>query len=180
MKLLRSLCLLLALPALVLAAESGAVKKGAVSVQLVSDAAAIEPGKPFTVALRLQHDPHWHSYWIAAGTGYPTAITWTLPAGFKAGDIQWPTPHILRDSANKIVGNGYSDEAFLLVEITPLPEFATSVAGSAKGAGQPAGTELRTNPGRPAGRNGAPRPWQHYYSFRRRRMAHVRGRLHAG
>jgi thiol:disulfide interchange protein len=119
MKLLRSLCLLLALPALALAAESVAVKKGAVSVQLVSDAAAIEPGKPFTVALRLQHDPHWHSYWIAAGTGYPTAITWSLPAGFKAGDIQWPTPHILRDSANKIVGNGYSDEAYLLVEITP-------------------------------------------------------------
>src|SRR5258708_4366585 len=109
---------LLALPAPAFAAESAAVKKGAVQAQLVSDAAAIVPGKPFTVALRLQHDPHWHSYWIAAGTGYPTAITWTLPEGFKAGDIQWPTPYVLRDSANKVVGNGYSDEACLLVEIT--------------------------------------------------------------
>jgi thiol:disulfide interchange protein DsbD len=127
MKLPRLFCLLLALPALVLAAESVAVKKGAVSVQLVSDTAAITPGQPFTVALRLQHDPHWHSYWIAAGTGYPTAITWTLPEGFKAGDIQWPTPYVLRDSANKVVGNGYSDEACLLVEITPP---ATLAAGT--------------------------------------------------
>ena len=118
---------LLALPALALAAESKAVKNGAVRAQLVSDTAAIAAGKPFTVALRLQHDAHWHSYWIAAGTGYPTSITWTLPAGFKAGDIQWPTPTILRDSSGKIVGNGYSDEAFLLVEITPP---ATLAAGT--------------------------------------------------
>ena len=132
MKLSRLFCLpalslsigLLALPALLSAAESTAVKKGAVRAQLVSDAAAIKPGKPFTVALRLQHDPHWHSYWIAAGTGYPTSITWTLPEGFKAGEIQWPTPAILRDSSGKIVGNGYSDEAFLLVEITPTDTLA--------------------------------------------------------
>ena len=101
------------------AAESSPVKKGSVTVTLVSDATAVEAGKPFTVALRMEHEPHWHSYWIAPGTGYPTAVTWTLPEGFKAGDIQWPTPHILRDSANKVVGNGYSDENFLLVEITP-------------------------------------------------------------
>ncbi|HKB56728.1 MAG TPA: thioredoxin family protein [Lacunisphaera sp.] len=119
MKLPRLLFLLLALPSLLPAAESSIVKKGAVAVSLVSDAAAIEPGKPFTVALRMQHDPHWHSYWIAPGTGYATSLAWTLPAGFKAGEIQWPTPHILRDSSNKIVGNGYGDEAFLLVEITP-------------------------------------------------------------
>ncbi len=72
MKLPRLLLFLLAWPALILAAESSAVKKGAVEATLVSDTAAIEPGKPFTVALRLRHDPHWHSYWIAPGTGYAT------------------------------------------------------------------------------------------------------------
>lgn len=127
MKLLRLLCLLLALPSLpalslstgLAAAESAPVKKGAVQVTLVSDAAAIEPGKAFTVALRMQHDPHWHSYWIAPGTGYPTSLTWTLPAGFKAGEIQWPTPHIVKDLEGKITGNGYENEVFLLVTITP-------------------------------------------------------------
>ncbi len=127
MSLLRLLCLLLALPTLALAAESAAVKKGAVSAQLVSDAAAITPGQPFTVALRLQHDPHWHSYWIAPGTGYPTSLAWTLPEGFKAGEIQWPTPHIVKDLQGKITGNGYEHEVFLLVEITPA---ATIAAGA--------------------------------------------------
>ncbi len=119
---------LLVLPSLALAAESVAVKKGAVSAQLVSDAAAIAPGKPFTVALRLQHDPHWHSYWIAPGTGYPTALAWTLPEGFKAGEIQWPTPHIVKDREGKITGNGYEGEAFLLVEITPSANLATGTS----------------------------------------------------
>jgi thiol:disulfide interchange protein DsbD len=117
------LALLIVLPALspsngLLAAESPSVKKGAVTVTLVSDVAAIESGKSFTLALRMQHEPHWHSYWIAPGTGFPTALTWTLPAGFKAGAIQWPTPHVVQDTAGKITGNGYIDENFLLLEIT--------------------------------------------------------------
>ena len=120
----RLLLLLVALPLAGFAAESAPARKGAVEVSLVSDAAAIEAGKPFTVVLRLQHDPHWHSYWVAPGTGYPTALTWTLPAGFKAGDIQWPTPHVVKDAAGKITGNGYEGEVDFLVEITatgPLP-----------------------------------------------------------
>jgi thiol:disulfide interchange protein/DsbC/DsbD-like thiol-disulfide interchange protein len=128
MKLSRLLLALLALPSLLFAAESKAVKNGSVVAQLVTDAAAIVPGQPFTVALRLQHQPHWHSYWIAAGTGYPTSLAWTLPEGFKAGDIQWPTPHVVKDGEGKITGNGYENEAYLLVEITPP---ATLAAGSA-------------------------------------------------
>ena len=116
---LRLFLLSLALPFLARAVESAPVKKGAVQVQLVSDAAMIEPGRAFTVALRLRHDPHWHSYWIAPGTGFPTALTWTLPEGFKAGDIQWPTPQVTIDASGKITGNGYEGEIYLLVEITP-------------------------------------------------------------
>ena len=94
-------------------------RKGAVEVELVSEAASIAPGQPFTVALRMQHEPHWHSYWLAAGTGYATSLAWTLPEGFKAGNIQWPTPHVVQDASGKIVGNGYVDENYLLVELTP-------------------------------------------------------------
>ena len=174
MKLSRLLLALLVLPSLSLsnglrAAESPAVKNGSVTVTLVSDSAAITPGQPFTIALRMQHEPHWHSYWINAGTGYPTSLVWTLPAGFTASEIQWPTPHIVQDTAGKITGNGYNDENYLLVTITPpLPEFATSVDGSATGAGsrpeqnseQTPGGQLRqatagTNPGPVATGNGA-------------------------
>ena len=124
MKLSRLSPFLLVLPVLVFAAESKPGKKGAVTATLVSDAAAIAPGQPFTVALRMQHDPHWHSYWIAAGTGYPTSLTWTLPEGFTAGDIQWPAPHTLKDSSGKIIGNGYDGNNLLLVEITPPANLA--------------------------------------------------------
>ena len=141
MKLSRLLPFLLVLPALVFAAESQSVKKGAVTATLVSDAAAIVPGQPFTVALRMQHDPHWHSYWIAAGTGYPTSLTWTLPEGFTAGDIQWPVPHTLKDSSGKIIGNGYDGDNLLLVEITPpLPGFRASENPGQTPGGQRAAT----------------------------------------
>lgn len=141
MNLPRLLLLLLFPPLLALATESPPVKKGAVQVTLVSDSAAIEPGKPFTVALRMQHDPGWHSYWIAPGTGYATSLKWTLPAGFSAGEIQWPTPHVARDAAGKITGNGYTGEVYLLVEITPpLPGFRGNENPGKTPGGQPAAT----------------------------------------
>jgi thiol:disulfide interchange protein DsbD len=90
-----------------------------VQASLVAAAASIQPGRPFTVALRLQHAPHWHTYWINPGTGYPTSLAWTLPDGFKAGPIQWPVPHVLHDPHGMITGSGYEGETFLPVEITP-------------------------------------------------------------
>ena len=90
-----------------------------VEVDLVSSVASIQPGKPFTVALRMQHDPHWHTYWVNTGTGLPTSLTWQLPDGFKAGDIDWPVPKVFRNISDKVTGYGYEDENLLLVRITP-------------------------------------------------------------
>ena len=95
------------------------VKNGAVEAELVPAVAKVQPGQAFDLALRLAHDPHWHTYWINAGTGYPTKITWHLPPGWQAGDIQWPVPHVLKDSGGNITGNGYDGEVFLLVTLTP-------------------------------------------------------------
>ena len=99
--------------------RAAAVRKGAVEAELVPAVAGVQPGRPFEVALRLAHDFEWHSYWIYSGTGYPTTIKWTLPDGWKAGDIQWPVPHVLIDSHGTITGNGYSGEVFLPVTLTP-------------------------------------------------------------
>ena len=102
-----------------LVAAPGAVRKGAVQAELVSPNASIQPGQAFSVALRLDHDAHWHSYWINPGTGYPTTLRWKLPEGFKSGPIIWPTPHVVKDTRGNITGNGYEGTAFLFVEITP-------------------------------------------------------------
>lgn len=90
-----------------------------VQASLVSAETSIQPGRPFTVALRLVHEPHWHTYWLNPGTGLPTALGWKLPAGFQTGDIQWPAPHVLKDHTGTVVGNGYEGETFLLVTLTP-------------------------------------------------------------
>ena len=108
---------LLLLP-LGLAAAPGAVRKGAVTAELVAAQPSIQPGRSFRVALKLTHDEHWHSYWINAGTGYPTSLQWKLPAGFTAGSILWPTPHVLKDKHGRVTGHGYEGEVFLFVEIS--------------------------------------------------------------
>jgi thiol:disulfide interchange protein DsbD len=99
--------------------QAGPVRKGAVEAELVPAVAGVQPGRPFDVALRLAHDPHWHTYWVNAGTGYPTTIKWTLPPGWRAGDIRWPVPRVLTDAGGAITGNGYDGEVFLLVTLSP-------------------------------------------------------------
>ncbi len=78
----------------------------------------IEPGKPFDVALHLHSDPGWHTYWINPGdAGLPTKIKWTLPPGFTAGPIQWPTPE--KHKMGPLITYGYGGDVYLLTTITP-------------------------------------------------------------
>lgn len=117
-------------------AEAKPVRNGAVVADLVSAQASIQPGQPFWVALKLDHDAHWHSYWINAGTGYPTSITWTLPEGFTAGPIVWPAPHTVKDSAGTITGNGYEGTVFLFTQITPPANLAPGTNVTLKAAAE--------------------------------------------
>lgn len=101
-----------------LTAAPGPVRKGAVQAELVAPVASIQPGQTLRVAVRLDHDEHWHSYWINPGTGYPTTLRWKLPEGFKAGPIIWPTPHLVKDTRGNITGNGYEKSAYLFTDLT--------------------------------------------------------------
>lgn len=109
------------------ALQARAVRNGAVQVELVARQAAVQPGQPFWVALRVEHDAPWHTYWLNAGTGYPTSLAWTLPEGFSAGPIVWPAPHTVKDTAGNVTGNGYEGTVHLFVQITPP---ATLAVGS--------------------------------------------------
>jgi thiol:disulfide interchange protein DsbD len=58
----------------------------------------------------------WHTYWRNPGdSGLPTRARWELPAGYGAGDIQWPYPS--RFTSGPLVNYGYEDEVLLPVEI---------------------------------------------------------------
>jgi len=90
-----------------------------VQASLVAADKSVQPGHPLTVALRLDQQPTWHTYWISAGTGYPTRLQWDLPTGWTAGNIQWPTPVMIKSANGDVTGNGYTDVVYLPVTVTP-------------------------------------------------------------
>jgi len=97
--------------------------------ELVAEDTHAVPGRRTTVAMRLKHEPEWHTYWRNPGdSGMPTRIAWTLPAGTTAGPIQWPVPE--RIPVGPMANYGYEGELLLLTDLaipadwpagTPLP-----------------------------------------------------------
>jgi thiol:disulfide interchange protein DsbD len=108
------------------------VRTDHVESELVSEVAQVRAGEPFTVGLRMRMDDHWHTYWINPGdSGLATAIEWDLPEGFRAGEIQWPTPK--RIPTPPLMTYGFEGEVLLMVEITPpsdLPAGQTVTIGA--------------------------------------------------
>jgi DsbC/DsbD-like thiol-disulfide interchange protein len=92
-----------------------------VRASLVAADASAQPGRPLTVAIELVHAPTWHTYWVNAGTGYPTRIRWELPSGWTPGEIQWPTPTTIVAADNSVTGNGYTGTVLLPVVLTVPP-----------------------------------------------------------
>lgn len=92
-----------------------------VKAQLISEIQSIQPGQPFYVALRLEMNKHWHTYWKNPGdSGLPTEIKWNLPEGFVPGDIQWPIPQ--KFETPTAVSFGYEGEVFLITKIAAPEE----------------------------------------------------------
>ncbi len=90
-----------------------------VKVDLLADTTAVQPGKPFTVGVRFKIDPGWHIYWTNPGdSGLPTKVKLDLPAGFKAGDVQYPIPSVLKLPGD-IINYAYEREVMLLATVTP-------------------------------------------------------------
>ena len=90
-----------------------------VRAELVADTTAIVPGKPFTIGLLLHMVPGWHTYWKFPGdAGIPTELKVDLPAGWKAGEMQWPIPLKLTEPGD-IQIYGYHDDVMLMQKITP-------------------------------------------------------------
>lgn len=105
------------------------------TASLVASTESIQPGHPVAIALRLQPDPQWHTYWKNPGdSGLPARLEWNLPEGFIAGDIQWPFPDLIQYPP--LVSYGYHGEVFLFTEIqvpeTVQPGTTASITAKAK------------------------------------------------
>ena len=86
--------------------------------ELVPETTTIAAGKPFTVAVKLKHIEHGHTYWKnPGGPGMGTKFKWTLPEGFTAGEPQWPAP--IHGKFESFTVYTYEGEVAPLVTITP-------------------------------------------------------------
>lgn len=119
----------LAMPALVLAASIASAAPQSfdhLEAELVAQHLTVAPGSTTTVALKMRHDPHWHTYWENPGdSGLQTKFRWTLPDGVSASPVLWPTP--THYDISGIHNYGFGDEAWLLTELM-IP--ADAVIGS--------------------------------------------------
>ncbi|HEX8233040.1 MAG TPA: protein-disulfide reductase DsbD domain-containing protein [Caulobacteraceae bacterium] len=87
-----------------------------VRAELVAAEQGITPGGTVHVALRQVIEPGWHTYWRNPGdSGEATQITWTLPQGWRAGDIVWPAPKRL--PVGPLMNYGYEGEVLLPVSL---------------------------------------------------------------
>jgi thiol:disulfide interchange protein DsbD len=88
-----------------------------VHARLVAEQSSVAPGGDVTVALEERIVDGWHTYWKNPGdAGSPTQVTWTLPPGWTAGDIQWPRPKRL--PVGPLMDYGYEGKVWLLTKLT--------------------------------------------------------------
>jgi len=107
--------LLIAACALPVGAEI--VRTPHVTAELVAEKTSVRPGADIRIGLKLQHIPHWHTYWRNPGdSGLPTTLEWTLPAGSRVGAIEWPAPQRL--PLGPLVNYGYEGELLLPMVFT--------------------------------------------------------------
>ncbi len=85
--------------------------------RLVAESGEIAPGGTVAVALEEDIRPGWHTYWSNPGeAGLPTELHWSLPAGWRAGAIEWPYPKRL--PVGPLMNYGYEGKVWLLTKVT--------------------------------------------------------------
>lgn len=103
-----------------------AAQENMVHTKLLLDGSNLQSGDTAWGAVQFTIPAGWHIYWQNPGdAGIPTKLTWTLPEGVDAGDIQWPAAE--RQVMGDLVNYGYSDEVVLPV---PLLVSRDGAAGS--------------------------------------------------
>jgi DsbC/DsbD-like thiol-disulfide interchange protein len=90
-----------------------------VRIELLADVAAVQPGKPFTLGVKLTIKEPWHVYWTNPGdSGEPTTADWVVPPGFDKSATRYPTP-VRLEQPGDIVSNVYEKTVLLTTIVTP-------------------------------------------------------------
>jgi thiol:disulfide interchange protein DsbD len=98
------------------AAAGGIVETPQTRAALIVDRTQVAPGASFSVGLSLTLKQGWHTYWRTPGdSGLPAEVTWTLPSGWTAGPIAWPTP--MRVPTGDLMNFGYEGQVILPISV---------------------------------------------------------------
>lgn len=86
-------------------------------LSLVSEKVSLVPGDSQWIGLRFELEPGWHIYWTNPGdSGEPPKITWHLPGGIQATELQFPAPQRIADHG--LTDYGYQGHVLLLSKLT--------------------------------------------------------------
>jgi DsbC/DsbD-like thiol-disulfide interchange protein len=104
-----------------LAAHTGAVAEPVQAkharIELLAQQSSVAPGADLLLGVHFLLEPGWHIYWVNPGdSGQPPVFKWQLPAGFTAGEIEWPRPERMQ-STPQLADYGYHDQTLLLVPV---------------------------------------------------------------
>ncbi|MGF1277158.1 protein-disulfide reductase DsbD family protein [Acetobacter pasteurianus] len=101
-----------------IAAESPQVKTGHSIASLITFSDTVEADSPLRIALRLQLQNGWHTYWQNPGdAGDPPAITIKADGALQGSTqtIQWPVPQCIPDSS--LMSYAYTGDVILPLEL---------------------------------------------------------------
>lgn len=84
--------------------------------ELIIESTPLKAGESIWVGVALTMQPKWHHYWVNPGdSGMSALFEWSVPEGFSAGPIHWPTPK--RIEYADLYNYGYSGSKALLVPL---------------------------------------------------------------
>lgn len=96
------------------------VENPRVKVKLISEKTSLKPGGKVLLGLYFRMEKGWHVYWSNPGdSGQAPSVSWKLPYGFGAGEIQWPLPKRL--PLPSLMDYGYENELLLMVTLRVPP-----------------------------------------------------------
>ncbi|TAG11263.1 MAG: hypothetical protein EAZ42_00900 [Verrucomicrobia bacterium] len=99
-------------------ADSGPAKEPPSRAEWLQSSTHYQAGAPLLTALRIKMEKGWHTYWRNPGAGgMPLSIKWTLPPGWRAGEVQFPVP--ISFTTGELAGYGYEESVLLPIEIFP-------------------------------------------------------------
>ena len=87
-----------------------------VLARVMLDQSAVAPGTQARIAVHLEQDEGWHTYWKSPGAvGQPTEIAWTAPAGIAIEPHAYPVPQRFEQGGE--VSFGYDDQVLLISDV---------------------------------------------------------------